>query len=66
MENSKFITSWQEIHTIVDDAMAKGDRSVTIIFRRMVECPSQFSLGQTRKHFGQLTSRAKSHTMTIA
>lgn len=30
MENSKFITSWQEIHTIVDDAMAKGDRSVTI------------------------------------
>lgn len=30
MENSKFITFWQEIHTIVDDAMAKGDRSVTI------------------------------------
>ena len=30
MENSKFITSWQEVHTIVDDAMAKGDRSVTI------------------------------------
>lgn len=28
MENSKFITSWQEVHTIVDDAMAKGDRSV--------------------------------------
>lgn len=30
MENSKFITSWQEVHTIVDDAMAKGDRSVSI------------------------------------
>ena len=30
MENSKFITSWQEIHTIVDDAMPTGDRSVTI------------------------------------
>ena len=30
MENSKFITSWQEVHTIVDDAMAKGDRSVFI------------------------------------
>lgn len=26
MEKSNFITSWQEIHTIVDDAMAKGDR----------------------------------------
>lgn len=30
MENSNFITSWQEVHTIVDDAMAKGDRSVSI------------------------------------
>lgn len=30
MEKSNFITSWQEIHTIVDDAMAKGDRTVTI------------------------------------
>lgn len=30
MESNKFITSWQEVHTIVDDAMAKGDRSVTI------------------------------------
>lgn len=30
MENNKFITSWQEVHTIVDDAMAKGDRSVSI------------------------------------
>lgn len=30
MENSKFITSWQEVHTIVDDAMTKGNRSVTI------------------------------------
>lgn len=27
MEKSNFITSWQEIHTIVDDAMAKGDRT---------------------------------------
>lgn len=30
MSNSNFVTSWQEVHTIVDDAMAKGDRSVTI------------------------------------
>lgn len=30
MESNKFITSWQEVHTIVDDAMAKGDRSVSI------------------------------------
>lgn len=30
MKNSRFITSWQEVHTIVDDAMAKGDRSVSI------------------------------------
>lgn len=30
MEKSNFITSWQEVHTIVDDAMAKGDRSVSI------------------------------------
>ncbi len=30
MGNGNFITSWQEVHTIVDDAMAKGDRSVTI------------------------------------
>lgn len=30
MGNSNFVTSWQEVHTIVDDAMAKGDRSVTI------------------------------------
>lgn len=27
MENSKFITSWQEIHTIVDDAMAERNES---------------------------------------
>lgn len=31
MGNSNFITSWQEVHTIVDDAMAKGNRSVSII-----------------------------------
>ena len=30
MESNKFITSWQEVHTIVDDAMVKGDRSVSI------------------------------------
>lgn len=30
MESSKFIASWQEIHTIVNDAMAKRDRSVII------------------------------------
>lgn len=30
MEKSNFITFWQEVHTIVDDAMAKGDRTVTI------------------------------------
>lgn len=30
MEKSNFIISWQEVHTIVDDAMAKGDRSVSI------------------------------------
>ena len=30
MEKSNFITPWQEVHTIVDDAMAKGDRTVTI------------------------------------
>lgn len=30
MDQRNFITSWQEIHTIVDDAMAKGDRSVSI------------------------------------
>lgn len=30
MESSKFIASWQEIHTIVNDAMAKRDRSVSI------------------------------------
>lgn len=30
MEYKNFITSWQEAHTIVDDAMAKGDRSVFI------------------------------------
>lgn len=30
MEKSNFITSWQEVHTIVDDAMSKGNRSVSI------------------------------------
>ena len=65
MENSKFITSWQEVHTIVDDAMAKGDRSVTIYISPDGGMSIAVSLGRTRKRFGQLTSRAKSHTMTI-
>ena len=30
MEEKIFITSWQEAHTIVDDAIKKGDRSVSI------------------------------------
>lgn len=30
MEEKIFIASWQETHTIVDDAMKKGDRSVSI------------------------------------
>ena len=30
MEQKNFITSWQEAHAIVDDAMAKSDRSVSI------------------------------------
>lgn len=29
-EEKIFIASWQEAHTIVDDAMKKGDRSVSI------------------------------------
>ena len=30
MENSKFITSWQEIHTIVDDISPDGGMSVSV------------------------------------
>ncbi len=30
MDKNKLITCWQEIHTIVDEAMEKGDRSVCI------------------------------------
>ena len=30
MEEKIFITSWQEAHTIIDDAVKKGDRSVSI------------------------------------
>ena len=30
LEEKIFITSWQEAHTIVDDAVKKGDRSVSI------------------------------------
>lgn len=29
MEQKNFIASWQEAHTIVNDAMKKGDRSVS-------------------------------------
>lgn len=32
MEQRNFITSWNEIHTIIDDAMEKRDRSVAIYF----------------------------------
>lgn len=66
MENSKFITSWQEVHTIVDDAMAKGDRSVSIYISpdggmsiSVFPCPM-------RKRCGWLMSKAKSLTTTIA
>ena len=30
MDQKNFIASWQEAHSIVDEAMAKGDRSVSI------------------------------------
>ena len=30
MDQNHFITSWQEVHSIVDDDMTKGDRSVSI------------------------------------
>lgn len=30
MEQKNFITSWQEAHAIIDEAMTKGDRSVSI------------------------------------
>lgn len=32
LEQRNFITSWNEIHTIIDDAMEKRDRSVAIYF----------------------------------
>lgn len=32
MDNTNFITAWNEIHTIIDDAMEKRDRSVAIYF----------------------------------
>lgn len=32
MDNTNFITAWNEIHTIIDDAIDKRDRSVAIYF----------------------------------
>ena len=32
MEEKIFIASWQEAHTIVDDAVKKGDRSVSMLW----------------------------------
>lgn len=32
MEQRDFITFWQEVHTLVDDAMTKRDRTVSIYF----------------------------------
>lgn len=32
MESRDFITCWQEVHTIIDDAMEKRDRTVSIFF----------------------------------
>ena len=32
MDNKDFITCWQETHTIIDEAMEKRDRTVSIFF----------------------------------
>ena len=32
MEQRDFISLWQEVHTIIDDAMEKRNRSVMIFF----------------------------------
>lgn len=32
MEGRDFISFWQEIHTLIDDAMEKRDRTVSIYF----------------------------------
>ena len=32
MEKKNFITFWQEVHTVIDDAVEKRDRSVLIFF----------------------------------
>lgn len=34
MDQKNFIASWQEAHSIVDEAMTKGDRSVSIMRSR--------------------------------
>lgn len=32
MEGRDFISFWQEVHTLIDDAMEKRDRSVSLYF----------------------------------
>lgn len=32
MESRDFISFWQEVHTLIDDAMEKRDRSVSLYF----------------------------------
>ena len=32
MEKRDFITFWEEVHTLIDDAMEKRDRSVSVYF----------------------------------
>lgn len=32
MNNKDFISFWQEVHTLIDDAMEKRDRSVSVYF----------------------------------
>ena len=66
MEKSNFITSWQEIHTIVDDAMAKATGRLLFIFLQTEACPSVYPLGPMRNRCGSPMSGAKSHTTTIA
>lgn len=66
MEKSNFITPWQEVHTIVDDAMAKSDRTVTIYISPDGGMSISVSLGPMRNRCGSPMSGAKSHTTTIA
>lgn len=66
MEKSNFITSWQEIHTIVDDAMAKGDRTVTIYISPDGGMSISVSPWPDEESLRVAYERAKSHTTTIA